>query len=630
MDPSVNDNNVDINAKGTDEANDTEFSNQPDISNLQPDTSKEVNNPQPDTSKEVSNLQLNTNQVSNPQPDISKEVSNLQLNTNQVSDQQLNANNSPPDISNQVSNLQLNTSKEVSNLQVDTNQVSNLQLDISNQVNKLQPDQQDDEAVPHKQYTPQQQENLESTNVDNLQTLKLNNLKWEKSTSDHEQFKHNSDTDIQQNNSQTNVKLQESHPKISENQLKSPTSNNSEISNTQPKSPTPNSQSDSLEKIKPQDHQQIENETNALLVPSKKTDNIREKLKVTVRETEMVTDQESKLVTDRETQMVTDQETQMVTDQETDQNVKESEQTSAKEDDKEERKIIESRNESEGKKEQKIEEAVKMKDGNSGNVEKKKHFNRDVPVQRNQRSLSSDSFIIEECENASRMLHETNGRLIKDIELARRTTHKLSQAFDHRIIKAQKRIEDLERELQITFDTAVHFEALYEEMKLDRETNQTTSLPKSPTTIPKPQEIDVKYLGLVEENKCLKEELRKLKEENKIMKTRTHESFIDAQHHKKHLSVCYSDREALQKKLHKQQQQNKQLNQSMTKQASHWIKNKQQERKLDRERQFQQTISPISPTGGQSRWRSANVRNVDKPRNIPVHSWASENPLKAS
>ncbi|XP_033102557.1 uncharacterized protein LOC117105487 isoform X3 [Anneissia japonica] len=171
------------------------------------------------------------------------------------------------------------------------------------------------------------------------------------------------------------------------------------------------------------------------------------------------------------------------------------------------------------------------------NKSKRSVFNRSHSPSMCSPEYAIDTMVVEEYEEASRLLKETNSRLATDVELARQHSQKLSHAFNKRIKAAQERIEDLERELQMTFDTAVHFETLYEKMKLEEGTSKSShSAPhraQTPTTIMiQPKEIDVKYLSLVEENKCLKEEMRRLKDENKLLKMRTNESFIDVQHHK--------------------------------------------------------------------------------------------------
>ncbi|XP_041458437.1 uncharacterized protein LOC121410422 isoform X3 [Lytechinus variegatus] len=103
---------------------------------------------------------------------------------------------------------------------------------------------------------------------------------------------------------------------------------------------------------------------------------------------------------------------------------------------------------------------------------------------------------------------------------------------------------------------------------------------------------------------------------------------IDPQY-QNHVATCSGQRDELRRRLKKEQEEKRKLSSSMTRQASDWIMQKKMVKDIEHYSKAGK-IQPESTLSASVRYRSHPIKvNEDKPRNIPVESWSSENPLRA-
>ncbi|XP_071491394.1 uncharacterized protein [Diadema antillarum] len=256
-------------------------------------------------------------------------------------------------------------------------------------------------------------------------------------------------------------------------------------------------------------------------------------------------------------------------------------------------------------------------------------------------------------------------KLEEELVETKRQIKDLLDLFEGKALEAEKRISELHVAMNGTQERAQKFQAMYEaekeanlrreraekermqaRMSLVEEGNEgdsedgglgpvlvssrpQTSVKRAKSAPINPQNVDPLYLSVIEENKRLKAEVERLRVDNADLMIKSKRSQRDIETIQNHVATCSTQREELRRRLRKEQDEHRKLSTSMTRQASDWIMQKKMVKEIDHHTKVSKVL-PESTLTASTRYRSHPIKaNEDKPRNIPVESWSSDNPLRA-
>ncbi|XP_041458435.1 nuclear matrix constituent protein 1a-like isoform X2 [Lytechinus variegatus] len=251
-------------------------------------------------------------------------------------------------------------------------------------------------------------------------------------------------------------------------------------------------------------------------------------------------------------------------------------------------------------------------------------------------------------------------KLEEEIVETKKQMKNLLDMFEEKAVEAENRIGELHEAMERTQEKANQYQAMYEAEKesnyrfekehKEREKNRfkmengddegdglgpvlisrpQTSVKRSKSTPIDPYHIDPQYQSVMEENKALKAEVDRLVNDNVHLLKKSKQAQRDIETIQNHVATCSGQRDELRRRLKKEQEEKRKLSSSMTRQASDWIMQKKMVKDIEHYSKAGK-IQPESTLSASVRYRSHPIKvNEDKPRNIPVESWSSENPLRA-
>ncbi|XP_038053870.1 structural maintenance of chromosomes protein 2-like [Patiria miniata] len=247
-----------------------------------------------------------------------------------------------------------------------------------------------------------------------------------------------------------------------------------------------------------------------------------------------------------------------------------------------------------------------------------------------------------------------NETLQGDVEESQEKMRNVLNRLDRTAQDAEDRLDCLEKETKKAQKTSEEYQRLYEAEKqrrentnpsqrrqagspthrdltpMARQTRTSSTTPylfqapmtrvKSPDRV-KPKDMDTKYLCLVDENKNLHTEVRRLRDENTYLMRSSKDSKRDVGIIQRYIATCQSQRSELQIRLRREQEEHRRLEVSMNKQASNWIAEKKMVRGTETSSKAAK-IQSESVFGAPRRLKRHSVKlNEDRPRDIPVQSW---------
>ncbi|XP_033647702.1 plectin-like [Asterias rubens] len=261
-------------------------------------------------------------------------------------------------------------------------------------------------------------------------------------------------------------------------------------------------------------------------------------------------------------------------------------------------------------------------------------------------------------------IDQTNQELHSDVEESQKKMRSVLDRLDKTAKDAEDRLDSLETETKKAQKTSEEFQKLYETEKAKNEDNeksrtdinsntltrrrkksakstreltpmslQTRNSPTQPYLFQapmsmakaagqmRPQNMDPKYLCLVDENKDLHSEVRRLRDENTTLMRSSKDSKRDVENIQRYIATCSTQRNELQIRLKREQEEHRKVVASMNKQAAVWISEKKSIRGMETtSRTAKIQAEPVF--GGARRLKAHPVKlNEDRPRDIPVASW---------
>ncbi|XP_022100164.1 E3 ubiquitin-protein ligase BRE1A-like [Acanthaster planci] len=248
---------------------------------------------------------------------------------------------------------------------------------------------------------------------------------------------------------------------------------------------------------------------------------------------------------------------------------------------------------------------------------------------------------VEESQEKMRSVLERLDKTAKDAEdrldCLEKETKKAQKASEEyqRLYEAEKqRVEHYEKERGENRNPAKRRQASTSSHRdltaMARQTRTSSTTPylfQAPMTRVKsadrvrPKDMDTKYLCLVDKNRSLHMEVRRLRDENAHLMRSSKDSKRDVEIIQRYIATCQTQRNELQVRLRREQEEHRRLATSMNKQASNWISEKKMVRGMETTSKTAK-IQSESVLGASRRLKLHSVKlNEDKPRDIPVQSW---------
>ncbi|XP_072027417.1 uncharacterized protein [Amphiura filiformis] len=240
---------------------------------------------------------------------------------------------------------------------------------------------------------------------------------------------------------------------------------------------------------------------------------------------------------------------------------------------------------------------------------------------------------LDEQIRAYRITGEMTIKLQEEFEASKKMLMEMADSMDNRTTEAEEKLSELQEETKEAQKLAGKYQEKYES---ERHKNQETmssqnssnssgssnlNQRRSKSALPRPAEIDSRYMSVVEENSKLRNEVKRLRDDNKDLVKKTKGAIKDVDFVQQHIATCTAQKFELQKRLHKEQEQNRRLSANMTKQAADWVTEKKMTKTSENTGKIK-NIHSESVFDGPTRLKSHHVKmNEDRPRDIPVHNW---------
>ncbi|XP_071817107.1 uncharacterized protein [Apostichopus japonicus] len=193
---------------------------------------------------------------------------------------------------------------------------------------------------------------------------------------------------------------------------------------------------------------------------------------------------------------------------------------------------------------------------------------------------------------------EQNGELQEELQSTKDSMQKLVESYEENTTKAEEQLKKLQDDLQKAQEKSSEYQSLLEKNSRDKSKKSTktqngstsgvknaprttaavhassSSSSSSSSSLPNPSDIDDRYMSLLEENRRYREEIQRMKAENTYLIKQNRQVIGDMDMMQKHVATCTSQRQELQIRLRRQQEEHQRLTKTMTKQAADWINEK--------------------------------------------------------
>jgi hypothetical protein len=236
----------------------------------------------------------------------------------------------------------------------------------------------------------------------------------------------------------------------------------------------------------------------------------------------------------------------------------------------------------------------------------KERLQRDLMQSRQSSTRAVKQFDLR-TNDANRRLAEMNVELIKAQEHAKRFQEVL--AVERRKQKALRHAleQEMKRNSEVLSET---FSPQAQKAYLDTLAD-SLSVPNKPRNPLRVDDVVRKNEQLTVENASLKAEIHRVRLENSDLVKKVAQARANDEYMRNQASTNMADRLALQKRLAKSETQYRELQTSLTRQASDWVADKQKQQKVVKDQMWRK-IEPIDLFGGSERLRSTLPRTSSK------------------
>lgn len=190
---------------------------------------------------------------------------------------------------------------------------------------------------------------------------------------------------------------------------------------------------------------------------------------------------------------------------------------------------------------------------------------------------------------AINLSQDKNSELEQELESTKDSLQKLVESYEENATKAEEQLKKLEEDLKKSQEKGKEYNSLLKSNSKEsaKKSNKTpsesvsgkngsraTAAHSTATSLPNPSDIDDRYMSLLEENRRQREEIQRLKAENTYLIKQNKQATTDMDMMQKHVATCTAQRQEMQIRLKRQQEEHQRLAKSLTKQAADWINEK--------------------------------------------------------